>query len=413
MKKTLLAAFLLTTVLLGVARADTLIGTFDVYGLYNAAGCYPTGGPTDGNPYRCSSGIPPGPFFINAAPGHYKLVVEFGLGCGVWSGDASSGRFFVTGHNPSEVVEFDHQFGQIVLFFWDWYAADNDPLAHTIISLYAVSTNQPTIRITRVTTSDTGVLSGGELPFCSADTIHCEATTANADGLSISWSVQFDSPSIGFLPIFGGLSDVLDFNVDLSAYPWMNPETPRPRETLTFRIMARLMDGNVEKANDQIHVDQSLLGQLRQEYVDHAILETIRIPAVSEFNSLYPPVPDGCNGWNTGDYPWSIIPSWAVESYEKVNSEARAHELISAAAFLQVNSVYRNPTRNTRRGGADKSKHMFGLGIDLQVFDWARPFTGKAEPNDWALLKRLCEPDFWTERLAQSKAGHVHIEPPK
>ena len=121
-----------------VKAADTLIGTFDVNYRYNAAGCAPSGGPNDGNPYFCPSGIPPGPHFIDAAPGQYKLVVDAGQGCGVWNGDASSGTVSGTGHAPGEIVYLDHQFGQIVLFYWDWYVLDNDPSIQTTISLFQV-----------------------------------------------------------------------------------------------------------------------------------------------------------------------------------------------------------------------------------------------------------------------------------
>jgi len=121
---------------------DTLIGTFTVNYRYNAAGQavdqsnpdYTKANPCFGNT------IPPGPIFVpnTTAPGQYKLVVVSGAGCAVWDGDCSSGTFFVTGHNPGEEVTINHTFGQIVLYYWDWIAGDNDPSIQTTVSVYQV-----------------------------------------------------------------------------------------------------------------------------------------------------------------------------------------------------------------------------------------------------------------------------------
>jgi hypothetical protein len=123
-----------------VTAAEVLVGRFTVNARDNAAGRYTDQSRPDytqANPFFGNL-IPPGPVFINATPGQYKLVVEAGAGCGVWSGDASRGTFLVTGHNPSEIVTFTQAFGQIVLYYWDWYPYDNDPNVRTTIAVYRI-----------------------------------------------------------------------------------------------------------------------------------------------------------------------------------------------------------------------------------------------------------------------------------
>ena len=34
-------------------------------------------------------------------------------------------------------IEFTHTHGQIVLYFWDWYVADNDPSIYSVVQLFA------------------------------------------------------------------------------------------------------------------------------------------------------------------------------------------------------------------------------------------------------------------------------------
>ena len=108
---------------------DVLVGRFTVNPRNNAAGRYTDQSHPDytqANPYFGNL-IAPGPIFINATPGQYKFVVEAGTGCHVWSGDASRGTFLVPGPSPAEIVTFAHTFGQIALYYWDWYPYDNDP----------------------------------------------------------------------------------------------------------------------------------------------------------------------------------------------------------------------------------------------------------------------------------------------
>jgi hypothetical protein len=126
---------------LTVQPVGALIGAYTVNAQHNAAGRYTDQGNPDytqANPYYGNT-IPPGPIFIDAAPGQYRFEVVAGGGCCIWSGDSAGGTFYVTGHNPGESVMVNHASGQIALYFWDWYAADNDPSVETTIALYGVT----------------------------------------------------------------------------------------------------------------------------------------------------------------------------------------------------------------------------------------------------------------------------------
>jgi hypothetical protein len=119
---------------------DVPVGTYTVNYRSNCAGLYTDQSQPDytkANPYFGNS-IAPGPIFIDAAPGDYKLVVVSGGGCAVWSGDATNGAFSVTGHAPGDAVTVHHSAGQIALYYWDWFAGDNDPAVQTTVAVYRV-----------------------------------------------------------------------------------------------------------------------------------------------------------------------------------------------------------------------------------------------------------------------------------
>lgn len=119
------------------------IGTYTVNYRYNAGGQYTSMSNPDYsllNPYY-GTFISPGPIFINANPGRYQLVVVSGTGCCAWSGDATGGTFLAAGKNQGDIVELDHLYGQIALYFWDWYPWDNDPNNQTTISVYRIVEN--------------------------------------------------------------------------------------------------------------------------------------------------------------------------------------------------------------------------------------------------------------------------------
>lgn len=108
-----------------------LIGTYTISYRLNAAGCPPWSG-QNGNPFYCISPIPPGPYFIDPALTPYgryavrTIACNGGANANVWYGDASGGsRFYISGQ-VGHITEFEHTFGQIVLYAWDWYVWDND-----------------------------------------------------------------------------------------------------------------------------------------------------------------------------------------------------------------------------------------------------------------------------------------------
>ena len=119
---------LLTTVVVPSSLADTLIGTHYVSFYYNSGGCSWTNPYYAENPYFCHS-IPPGPIHIPAEPGTYRVVVidnsPVNRSCHIWSGDSSSGDVYSAAGTIGSFAEFVHEFGEITLYHWDWYAGDN------------------------------------------------------------------------------------------------------------------------------------------------------------------------------------------------------------------------------------------------------------------------------------------------
>jgi hypothetical protein len=139
MKALLVGAFAAVALLLPVrasAQAQ-LIGTYTVSYLYNAGGC----DGTNPNPYYCSY-IAPGPIHIPAPSGRYRVVRTQVLnpddagGVRVWDGDATGGTQYNPGPGP---VEFLHNFGEITLYYNDWYPFDNSPAIASVIEVYSIS----------------------------------------------------------------------------------------------------------------------------------------------------------------------------------------------------------------------------------------------------------------------------------
>ena len=135
-----------------VSAQTVLIGTYDVNYRYNAGACPPSGptsDPTIGNPYYCEgTAYGPGPIKVNAAPGRYRVVTKgFGPNCActcpIWSGDASSGLRYQSAAAIDGFIEFDHTFGQIVFYYWDWFAGDNSPGQSTRVELYRMEATPP------------------------------------------------------------------------------------------------------------------------------------------------------------------------------------------------------------------------------------------------------------------------------
>jgi hypothetical protein len=133
---------------------EILIGNYSINYRYNAAGSFPGYGydmsippiSTDGkgNPFGYS-----GPIFVDAAPGLYRLVItdrnEFAA-ANMWSGDSSGGTRYYFDQSPVGFsFNFDHTFGQIVFYAWDWYAGDNSVANHVDVALYSVTAPEPSL----------------------------------------------------------------------------------------------------------------------------------------------------------------------------------------------------------------------------------------------------------------------------
>jgi hypothetical protein len=119
-----------TTVGANFTVGPVLIGRFNLSYRNNAAGC----GPTDANPYAC--GTSPGPIHVAAPPGTYRaVIVSSGTGEGnpaIWDGTASAGIRRGFG------VDFVHTSGEITLYHFDWFTADNPPTIW-VVELYRVN----------------------------------------------------------------------------------------------------------------------------------------------------------------------------------------------------------------------------------------------------------------------------------
>src|SRR5882672_9922040 len=106
--------------LLTSAQADTLIGTYEINYRYNDGGL-PDGEPDRFNPFLNDEGA----IHIQAAPGPYRLqVVGIGSagsgGPSVWTGDASGGTHYYI-PVAAGTFSFNLAFGEIVLYYDDWY----------------------------------------------------------------------------------------------------------------------------------------------------------------------------------------------------------------------------------------------------------------------------------------------------
>lgn len=116
------------------------LGAYQVNYYEQAAGCYGTGLPQEGNPYECVGGAP---YYLTAAPGTYVIeTVTIGpTGPGnarAWSGDATGGTGYYLSDSPGGTVTFTHTTGQLVLYAWDWYRWDNSPNSWQEVQVYRV-----------------------------------------------------------------------------------------------------------------------------------------------------------------------------------------------------------------------------------------------------------------------------------
>ncbi len=122
-------AVLMATTTTVFATTWDLVGTYTVNDLYNASGD-PPWSPYIKNPYH-SNNSSAGPYFIDAAPGHYKVdlmaIGDWAAYAYAWSGTADAGTSYYLGTTVGTSTEFDHNVGQIVLYTYDWWPWDNPP----------------------------------------------------------------------------------------------------------------------------------------------------------------------------------------------------------------------------------------------------------------------------------------------
>lgn len=152
------AAFLAIS---SAADAAQLIGSFTVSYRFNAGGCSPFQPNPNGygNPNYCI-GLAPGPIHIPAPPGRYRVVrtqvlnpADDAGGVKVWDGNADQGIQYNPGAGP---VEFDHSFGDITVYYHDWFTFDNDPSIGSVVELYALDCTVPSAEEFQFPTTGTG-----------------------------------------------------------------------------------------------------------------------------------------------------------------------------------------------------------------------------------------------------------------
>jgi hypothetical protein len=125
---------------LHAGKCATFVGSYSINYLYNAAGCCPSGQPSDGNPYQC---VYESPIRFPAVAGTYVIDItaigpDGAANADVWSGDATTGTRTSIPGTPGESVSFTHAAGEISLYAWDWYPWDNPSTMSTQVDVYRV-----------------------------------------------------------------------------------------------------------------------------------------------------------------------------------------------------------------------------------------------------------------------------------
>jgi hypothetical protein len=149
-----------------VASAQQLIGTYTVNYRYNAAGCNGGGdfGPTEGNPYFCPGPFAPGPIFVSAPPGQYRIVDTTVSHMAVWVGNQAGGTRIEPGGGTVDLTVTTGQ--QIVLYYWDWYVYDNPDTDFTVVELYSLPGPAAPTKLNAtqlLLDADTGIQTGTEI----------------------------------------------------------------------------------------------------------------------------------------------------------------------------------------------------------------------------------------------------------
>lgn len=274
----------------------------------------------------------------------------------------------------------------------------------------------PAIEIGEVTCSDSGVLDFGELPYCSADTIYLVANTTNAGSLTTDWLFEPDDSSVTLMPVFDGGPQA---SITVAPPGWN--DALRPRDTLMgFTVTARLVDGDVERARSApLHIPQSDLGKLRQEYVDHDLHPQDGqplVPPVSSFREW----PANSRYNSQREFAWAILDPWALQAIGRIVDTATSLSVRSLDA-TSVTSIYRSPCRHwqvydeinedrRKKGLAEipvttGSRHMWGIAVDFSVGN----FGGLSALENYNILANICR--FLGYRVfVEGDTRHVHIQ---
>jgi len=131
------AALCIATLLLASAKADVLVGTYQINYRYNDGGL-PDGAPDRFNPFLNDQGAI---HVTGLAPGTYYLqsISNGPAGGGApsaWVGNASAGTHSYINSTPGSRLGLALNSGEIVLYYDDWVVFDNDPNIWTEVALY-------------------------------------------------------------------------------------------------------------------------------------------------------------------------------------------------------------------------------------------------------------------------------------
>ncbi|MSU57244.1 MAG: hypothetical protein EXS35_03515 [Pedosphaera sp.] len=253
----------------------------------------------------------------------------------------------------------------------------------------------------------------GDLSFCSDDLIRCQVITTVPAGYSVIWMIDPSDTSPSSETYFvaspnSGVGSSFDFNLaSLIGWPNYAPtEAGRhyePRPLLGFTVTATLVDGagNIVGNPRAKTIQQSDLGQLRQEYVDFPV--TGGVPDVSDFTGAHPEL-------NFGDYPnWGLVTGWAVNAAAGVVADAGGGV---PPITTSVSSCYRNPVHHANvyllevhKPVKWGSQHLYGAAVDFRVSDFNA--DGK-DHKDYNLLKRFA--DNYGKVVPEGVVNHVHVQ---
>ena len=141
------------------------------------------------------------------------------------------------------------------------------------------------------------------------------------------------------------------------------------------------------------------LDRLRNEYFE----KKIPVPKPAEFTQSKGSSKFAFSELNMGSYSWAVLADALLRNIDTIASDMQSKKYP-----VQLNSVYRNPSHPLSSG---RSQHQYGTAVDIQVFDF-NSTGGVRDEEDWKLLREVTDKysPSYTEPLAQSGPGHVHVD---